>query len=68
MQESANRRVGTIGAHFNLSRKSSATKLRPSKPDSVSFDVLALQKLLEHDNWETRRKLKDLMNSDLFVP
>ena len=65
MQESAKRRLETIKAHFDLTRKASN---KPAKAGSVSFDVAALQRLLEHDNWETRQKLKKLMHSELFVP
>ena len=64
MQESAKRRLNNLGAHFDLSRK----VIQPNKRGPDTFDVAALQHLLEHDNWETRQKLKELMRSDLFVP
>ena len=64
MQESARRRLEKLGSHFNLVRPLQALQL--SKP--AALDVAALQRLLEHDNWETRRKLKELMHCDLFIP
>jgi hypothetical protein len=40
----------------------------PTSASSEQIDVAAMQRLLEHDNWETRQKMKDLMDGDLFVP
>lgn len=64
MQESARRRLEAIKSHFDLAPKAGS----PARPIRPSFDVLALQRLLEHDNWETRQKLKELCLGELFVP
>lgn len=37
-------------------------------PGGTSFDTEAMQRVLDHDNHETRRAMKDLMKDDLFVP
>lgn len=42
--------------------------LQPTSASPEQLDVAAIQRLLEHDNWETRRRMKDLMDGDLFVP
>jgi hypothetical protein len=42
--------------------------MSPTSASSEQIDVAAVQRLLEHDNWETRQKMKDLMDGDLFVP
>ena len=54
MQGTAQRRVELISAQSHLG--------------GPSFDVPALQRILEHDNFETRQKMKELMKQDLFVP
>ena len=67
MQESARRRLSSLSAHFNLSRAPDG-QAQHHDPEQKAVDIVALQRLLEHDNWETRQKLKDLMNCELFVP
>lgn len=52
--ESARLRISTLAGHLGAT--------------SSGFDVAELQHLLEHDNWHTRMKLKELMKDDLFVP
>jgi hypothetical protein len=42
--------------------------LQPTSVSSEQLDVAAVQRLLEHDNWETRQRMKDLMDGDLFIP
>lgn len=64
MLDSAKRRLTNISSHFDLTRK--VEHAAPTR--KVTFDVSALQRLLEHDNWETRQKLKELMRDELFVP
>ena len=45
---------------------------RQLQPQATSakggLDVVAFQRLLEHDNWETRQRMKDLMQTPLFEP
>ena len=41
--------------------------LQPTSGPAGNFDTAALQRLLEHDNHETRQAMKDLMDSDLFA-
>ena len=65
MQVSARRRVGNIGGHF--------TEFRGSQPSAgqtgcIDFDAALLQRLLEHDNWDTRARMKQLMKDPLFIP
>lgn len=67
MQESARRRLSQLYAHFNLQR-APAGQAQQHDPQQKTVDIVALQRLLEHDNWENRQKLKDLMNCELFVP
>ena len=58
-------RIAALQLHFDL------TSRRPEQhlgSDGIQFDMEALQHLLEHDNWETRRQLKELMKDDLFIP
>ncbi|KAK9806580.1 hypothetical protein WJX73_004625 [Symbiochloris irregularis] len=66
MQESARRRLHNLGAHFSLQRANG--QAQHHDPQQKTVDIVALQRLLEHDNWETRQKLKDLMHCELFVP
>ena len=54
MQESARQRLGALAVHLG--------------GGSVTVDTKELQKLLEHDNFETRAKLKELMKDELYVP
>jgi hypothetical protein len=53
-----------LHGHFDVSNHPSAHR----GYDAVSFDPVALQRVLDHDNHETRRAMKDLMKDDLFVP
>ena len=58
-------RIAALQRHFDL------TSRRPEQhlgSDGIQFVMEALQHLLEHDNWETRRQLKELMKDDLFIP
>ena len=42
--------------------------LQPTSASSGALDVAAMQQLLEHDNWETRQRMKDLMDTELYTP
>ena len=65
MQGTAQRRVEMINGHFDIVAHPSSAQSHLGGP---SFDVPALQRILEHDNFETRQKMKELMKQDLFVP
>lgn len=65
MQGTAQRRIEMINGHFDVVEHPSSVRAHLGRP---SFDVLALQRMLEHDNFETRQKMKELMKQDLFVP
>ena len=52
--ENAKQRLSAIANHLGTA--------------SGTIDIAELQHLLEHDNWDTRRKLKELMKDDLYVP
>lgn len=65
MQGTAQRRIEMINGHFDVVAHPSSIQTHLGGP---SFDVLALQRILEHDNFETRQKMKELMKQDLFVP
>jgi len=54
MQDSARKRLATMAGHFGSA--------------ASSLDVSELQHLLEHDNFETRQKLKELMRDPLYIP
>ena len=65
MQESAKRRLGLLGGHFT---QFSGYQPSTGQPSSIDFDAALLQRLLEHDNWETRAQMKELMKDPLFIP
>ena len=65
MEGTAQRRIGMISGHFDVVEHPSSILRQLAGP---SFDVLALQRILEHDNFETRQQMKELMKQDLFVP
>ena len=65
MHGTAQRRVEMINGHFDIVAHPSSVQSHLGGP---SFDVQALQRILEHDNFETRQKMKELMKQDLFVP
>ena len=54
MQDSARKRLATMAGHFGSA--------------ASSLDIAEVQRLLEHDNFENRQKLKELMRDPLFVP
>jgi len=54
MQDSARKRLATMAGHFGSA--------------ASSLDVAELQRLLDHDNFDTRQKLKELMKDPLYVP
>ncbi|KAK9829677.1 hypothetical protein WJX72_007299 [[Myrmecia] bisecta] len=64
MDPAARRRLSTIGSHFNVA------SAHPSghAGGALAFDVAGLQHLLEHDNWDTRKALKEVAKDDLFIP
>jgi hypothetical protein len=61
----ANRRVSTLGGHFNVEQH---LPQQVAGSGGIMFDTSELQRLLEHDNWETRRQMKELMKADVFIP
>ena len=52
--DNARQRMSTLANHLG--------------PSSSSLDTAELQHFLEHDNWETRRRLKELMKDELYIP
>lgn len=54
MQQSAQDRLRALAAHLG--------------PPPAELDISELQRLLEHDNHDTRAKLKELMKDDLYLP
>lgn len=54
MQTSARQRLGALAAHLG--------------GGGATLNVSELQRLFEHDNYETRAKLKELMKDELYVP
>ena len=65
MEGTAQRRIEMINGHFDVVAHPSSVQTQLAGP---SFDVLALQRILDHDNYETRQQMKELMKQDLFVP
>ncbi|CAL5220325.1 g2316 [Coccomyxa viridis] len=65
MEGTAQRRIENISGHFDVVEHPSSVLRQLAGP---TFDVLALQRILEHDNFETRQRMKELMKQDLFVP
>ena len=65
MEKTAQRRIEMISGHFDVAAHPSSLQKQLAGP---TFDVLALQRILEHDNFETRQQMKELMKQDLFVP
>lgn len=56
--ELATERIRTLGRHLGV-----------GGPVVLGASELqALQRLLEHDNWDCRQQLKDLMKDPLFTP
>lgn len=53
-----------LHGHFDVSGQQSGR----AGLGGIAFDPEALQRILDHDNYETRRAMKDLMKDDLFVP
>lgn len=65
MQGIVRRRIEVIGNHFDVHQR---LPQQHSGAEGIQFDAEQLQKLLEHDNWETRAKLKELTKQDIFIP
>lgn len=61
MEPSTQRRLANLGGHFKSATRSSGQA-------GLLFNVAAFQRILEHDNWENRAKMKELMKDDIFVP
>ena len=75
MDASVAQRVKTLSGHFDISghlpgQVAGGKPMGTTGPaaNDLQFDVKALQRLLEHDNWDTRQALKELMRDDIFVP
>lgn len=65
--EGAGRRIQTIASHFDTSKQPPRTgPFGPGAP--IDFDVDAVTALLDHDNLNTRKKMKELMRDPLFIP
>lgn len=58
--ELATERIRTLGRHLGVGG------LQPAL--LAASELQALQRLLEHDNWDCREQLKDLMKDPLFTP
>lgn len=56
------------GAAARLEVLARQIALQPTSANSEQLDVAAFQRLLDHDNWETRQRMKELMDGDLFTP
>lgn len=56
------------GAAARLQVLARQIALQPTSAGSDAIDVAAFQRLLEHDNWQTRQKMKDLMDGELYTP
>lgn len=65
MQGIVRRRIEVVGKHFNVQQRLPQQQLGT---EGIGFDAEQLQRLLEHDNWETRAKLKELTKQDIFIP
>ncbi|DBA83512.1 hypothetical protein WJX79_008785 [Trebouxia sp. C0005] len=65
MQGTTRRRIEVVGNHFNVHQRLPQQSLGT---EGIRFDVEQLQRLLEHDNWETRAKLKELTKQAIFIP
>jgi hypothetical protein len=59
MNTSANRRIQALGSHLEGGSA-------PSGGQAVN--IQKLQRLLDHDNHETRAAMKELMRDEIFVP
>ena len=65
MQGIVRRRIEVVGNHFDVHQRLPQQQLGT---EGIVFSVEQLQKLLEHDNWDTRAKLKELTKQDIFIP
>ena len=65
MQGTVQRRIQVVGNHFNLFQR---LPQQHAANEGIRFDSEQLQKIFEHDNWETRAKLKELTKQELFLP
>lgn len=66
--ESASRRVAALGAHLGNCRVGAGDAGLEAQPTSTPAVQRELQLLLEHDSHGERAKMKDLLNTELFVP
>lgn len=57
--DDATRRLRIVSGHFFLPEQ---------KPAQAGFDVSELQAVLEHDNLELRKQMKEFMKQDVYVP
>lgn len=58
------RRLGNISSHFDV------TQAHPNAPKTsyAGFQPEELQRLLDHDSYQMRESLKELMKDSLFLP
>lgn len=54
MEHKAKQRLAMVSEHLGTS--------------TTTIDTQLLQHIFEHDNWETRARLKELMKDELYVP
>lgn len=65
--DSAGRRLSAIAGHFNTSNQPRRDgPFGPGAP--IDFDLNGVNILLDHDNYDTRKKMKELMRDPLFIP
>ncbi len=61
MDEQSSRRLAVLASQLTMNPTSAAT--------TVSFEPAQLQRILEHDNHETRARVKEFMhNNELYIP
>ena len=65
MDPAARRRLLTLQQHFNVHQR---LQQQVAGQTTLNFDREALQRLLEHDNFETRQQMKELTKQAIFVP
>jgi hypothetical protein len=65
--QSSQRRLGTLAGHFETIKPPGLTQHRGTGT-RIDFDVEGVQYLLDHDNHDTRKKMKELMKDPLFIP
>lgn len=66
--EASRRRLAVVEGHFDPLAGTSRTA-PAARPELVAPAVAGLQRLLEHDNYELRQRMKDFFQSDdIYIP